>query len=43
MDSFGAQRITAEFSAGMDRRRNWGTHLAYYKFVDRAADPPVRS
>ena len=43
MDSFGAQRITAEFSAGMDRRRTWGTHLAYYKFVDRTASPPVRT
>ena len=38
MQSFGAQRITAEFSAGMDRwRRNMGTHNAYYSYVNRTA------
>lgn len=43
MASFGAQRIAAEFSAEMDRARNRGTHNAYYKFVDRTAEPAVRS
>ncbi len=38
MESFGAQRITAEFSAEMDRwRRNMGTHNAYYGYVNRTA------
>jgi glycerophosphoryl diester phosphodiesterase/predicted Fe-S protein YdhL (DUF1289 family) len=43
MASFGAQRITAEFSAEMDSRRTNLTHNAYYRFVDRTSDPPVRS
>jgi len=43
MESFGAQRITAEFSAEMDSRRTNLTHNAYYRYVDRTADPPVRS
>ena len=43
MASFEAQRVTAEFSAEMDRARNLGTHNAYYRFVDRTSDPPVRS
>lgn len=43
MESFGAQRITAEFSAEMDSRRTNLTHNAYYRFVDRTSDPPVRS
>ena len=43
MESFGAQRITAEFSAEMDSRRTNLTHNAYYRYVDKTADPPVRS
>ena len=43
MQSFGAQRVTAEFSSAMDHGRNRGTHNAYYRFVDRGADPPLRS
>jgi hypothetical protein len=43
MHSFGAHRITAEFSAEMDSRGNRGTHNAYYRFVDRGTDPPLRS
>ena len=43
MASFGAQRITAEFSAEMDSRRTNLTHNAYYRYVDRTSDPPVRS
>lgn len=43
MASFEAQRVTAEFSAEMDRARNLGTQNAYYRFVDRTAAPPVRS
>ena len=38
MQSFGAQRITAEFSAGMDSWvRNMGTHNAYYSYVNKTA------
>ncbi|WP_176561205.1 alpha/beta hydrolase [Mycobacterium neglectum] len=43
MQSFGAQRIAAEFSAEMDSRRTNLTHNAYYRYVDRSADPPVRT
>lgn len=43
MESFGAQRITAEFSAEMDSRRTNLTHNAYYRFVARTSDPPVRT
>ncbi|MHC9297397.1 LuxR C-terminal-related transcriptional regulator [Mycobacterium sp. LTG2003] len=43
MDSFGARRITAEFAAAMDHRSNRGTHNAYFRYADKAAEPPLRS
>ncbi len=43
MDTFGGQRVTAEFSSDMDRRQSRGTHNSYYRFANRGTDPPVRS
>ncbi|MGV0742982.1 alpha/beta hydrolase, partial [Mycolicibacterium sp. XJ870] len=35
MNSFGGQRVTAEFSSDMDRARSRGTHNSYYRYADR--------
>ncbi|MGW4100781.1 WXG100-like domain-containing protein, partial [Mycobacterium sp. NPDC004974] len=43
MRTFGAQRITAEFSSDMDRMVSRGTHNSYYRFADRTGATPVRS
>ncbi|WP_167335022.1 MULTISPECIES: alpha/beta hydrolase [Mycolicibacterium] len=43
METFGGQRVTAEFSSDMDRRQSRGTHNSYYRFANRETDPPVRS
>ncbi|WP_066902293.1 toxin glutamine deamidase domain-containing protein [Mycolicibacterium houstonense] len=37
MNTFGAQRVTAEFSSDMDRARSRGTHNSYYRYADRTA------
>ncbi|CRZ17740.1 toxin glutamine deamidase domain-containing protein [Mycolicibacterium neworleansense] len=37
MNTFGGQRVTAEFSSDMDRARSRGTHNSYYRYADRAA------
>ncbi|MGV9800139.1 toxin glutamine deamidase domain-containing protein [Mycobacterium sp. NPDC003449] len=43
MDTFGARRITSEFSSDMDGRHSRGTHNSYYRFADRSSATPVRS
>jgi glycerophosphoryl diester phosphodiesterase len=43
MESFGAHRVTAEFSGALDGRRTRYTHNSYFRFEDRGADPPLRS
>ena len=43
MESFGAHRVTAEFSGALDRRGTRYTHNSYFRFEDRGADPPVRT
>ncbi|WP_237165069.1 alpha/beta hydrolase, partial [Mycolicibacterium peregrinum] len=37
MNTFGGQRVTAEFSSDMDRARSRGTHNSYYRYADRSA------
>jgi glycerophosphoryl diester phosphodiesterase len=43
MDFFGAQRVTAEFPTSMDRYPIPGIHMSYHHYVDRGAEPPVRT
>lgn len=43
MESFNAQRVSAQFDAAMDRFSSRGTHNSYYRFVDTGTDTVVRT